>query len=458
MIKCNQILLILLLTLLISFCSKQMQEKTVVASVGDRQITADEFIHAYEFSSRQITQLGREKAFDIILDGLIKESLFADEARERGLLSNSFIENSVNYFERAAINRELYLHHIRDSVFVSDKEIRNAYQKSNTTIFLKHFIATNKNDAEKISKGIISVPHTPLLNNGNNVNIEGIGEVEKISFNEVNQNLENIIYSLPLLQFSKPYYDGKIYHVLRVIDKDINVMTTESKFISKKPSLKSVIRKRKEHHAASQFVNRIMKPQNLIIKAKTLNWMAEIINDEHKGASNPQYLKSKEVQELYEKREGAISKELGIYKSGILTVEDFIEIYRMNPIEVSYKDKFSIRKSLENIVAIYVRNRVFSDIGIHENLDREQSVIDEKEFWEERLLANELKKNILENIKSQDIDSVEVQKKYNQKIEDLVQELKDQTNIDINKKALMAVKTSDYGLSRKIDFFAKHLQ
>jgi len=61
MIKCNQILLILLLTLLISFCSKQMQEKAVVASIGDRQITADEFIHAYEFSSRQITQLGKEK-------------------------------------------------------------------------------------------------------------------------------------------------------------------------------------------------------------------------------------------------------------------------------------------------------------------------------------------------------------------------------------------------------------
>ena len=371
---------------------------------------------------------------------------------------NSFIQNSVNYFERAAINRELYLHHIRDSIVVNDKEIRDAYQKSNTTLYVKHFIATNKNDAEQISKGIISVPHIPLLNSGNNVNIEGVGEIEKISFNEVNQKIEDIIYSLPLLQFSKPYYDGKIYHILRVMDKDINVMTTELEFVSSKPSLEGIIRKRKEHYAASQFVNRIMKPQNLIIKAEILDWMADIINDEHTGASNSQYLKKKEMQGLYEKRGKSISKELGVYKSGVLTVGDFIEIYRMNPIGISYKNKYSIKKSLENIVAIYVRNRVFSDIGIQENLDKKQSVINEKEFWEERLLANELKGNIFENIKSQNIDSVEIQKKYNQQIDNLVQELQNQTNIDINKKALMAVETSDHGLSRKIDFFAKHLQ
>ena len=453
-----QILISILLVLLISSCSKQTDENVVVASIGNRQITADEFALAYELSPRQITQMGREKAFDLVLDGIIKKTLFANEARSRGLLENSFIQNSVSYFEKAAINRELYLHHVRDSIMINDNELQEAYQKSNTALILKHFIATNKNDADRISQGVISSPHISLLNNGNQLNIEGFGKADKISFNEVNEKIENIIYSLPLLQLSEPYFDGKLYHVFQVIDKDINSLTTESDFVSKKASLASALRKRKEHYAAFQFVNRIMKPQNLIIKAEALNWMTEIIYNEHQVTTKPQYLKTDEIRTLDNRQNELKSKEFGIYKSGVLTVNDFIEIYRMNPIEISYKQKSGIRKSLENIVAIYVRNKVFADIGMQEKLDKKKSVIDEKEFWEERLLANELKKNIFENIQNQNIDSLEIHNKYNQEIENLVRQLRNQTKVNINKKALMAVKTSDEGLHRKIDFFTKHLQ
>jgi len=458
MIKYCQILIVSLLILLFSACTKQEDDRIIIASVGNRQITADEFALAYEFSPRQITQLGREEAFDMILAGMIKKSLFAKEAKKRGLLSKSFIQERVNYFERAAINRELFLHHIRDSIIINDDEMRQAYKRSNTTLFLKHFVSSNKIEAEQISQGKISATHVSLLNNGKNLKIKDIGEVDKISFNEVNQEIEDLIYSLPLLQLSEPFFDGKLYHIFYVIDKEINRMVTEKDFISRKSSLASAIRKRKEHYTAFHFVNRIMEPQNLIIKAESLNWMSEIINNEHKGTANLQYLGKNEIQSISNNKSEWMSKHIAEFKSGSLSIKDFIETYRMNPIEISYKNLLSIRKSLENIVAIYVRDRVFSDIGFFENLDKKQSVIDEKIFWEERLLANELKKNIFNNYKSQSLDSLELQKKYNREIESLAKKLQAQTKINVNRKELMLIKTSDEGLSRKVDFFAKHLQ
>jgi len=451
-----QILTCILLLLFTCNCSKQTPERVVVASVGNRQITSEEFSLAYELSPRQITQLGKEKAFNLIIDGMIKKSLFAAEARNRGLISNVFIKNSVNYFERAAINRELYLHHVRDSIIIEEDEVRKAYERSNTTLFVKHFITSNKNEAEQISNDKISTPHVALINS-NLINIEGIGQVDKISYNEINQNMENIVYSLPLMQLSKPYFDGKLYHIFQIMDKEINSFTTETDFNSKRLSIENTIKKRKEHQAAFNFVNKIMKPENLLIKDEVLNWMTKIIDNEHEGTTNPQYLKTNEVQTLHNMRSEMQTSEFGVYKSGVLTIDEFIETYRMNPIEISYKNKHSIRKSLENIVAIYVRDRVFSNLGFNEKLDKKQSVIDEREFWEERLLANELKKNIFENIQSNNKDSLEIQKKYNQEIENLVKNLRNQSKININRKALMTVKTTDEGMHRKIDFFAKHL-
>ena len=78
-----------------------------------------------------------------------------------------------------------------------------------------------------------------------------------------------------------------------------------------------------------------------------------------------------------------------VYKSGVLTVDDFIETYRMNPIELSYNNEHSIRKSLENIVAIYVRDRVFSNLGFKEKLEKKQ-IFHSREIYC-RILTNDPK-------------------------------------------------------------------
>jgi len=445
----RSLLLYIFCVLLIS-CSKD--KKNIIASVNRETITAEEIAFAYEFAPRKITQQGKEKALKTVLDGMVKEKLFAEEAKNIGLDKTPELQEIVDYFTRAAINRELYLKHVRDSVFIDEKSLRQAYKRSRTVLTVKHFFTTDKEAAELISKGKMTANHCPLT--PNTTEIIPFGEVDIITFNQINLQMENVIYHLPLLQLSEPFFDGKNYHVFLVVDKSVSKMQTEEDFLQNKSSLETALRKRKEHQKAFEFVNRIMAPQKLMIKAETLNWMIAQIQSQHYQKIKPGFLDEQELAFL--KHGDFYDKNIAEFKSGHLTVEDFQRIYAMNPIRISFKNENSIGASLQNIIAIYVRDKIFSDIGMAENLNQKKSVKEEQKFWKTRLLANEMKRKIYNDLQKTSKDSMDF--RYNEKIEEFTQQLIDKSDIKIDHKKLLAIKTSDEGLSRKIDFFAKHLQ
>ncbi|RKY55866.1 MAG: hypothetical protein DRP89_02450 [Candidatus Neomarinimicrobiota bacterium] len=454
-------LLFLLTAFLLISCSRSDKSASkAVAIIEDRVITSDEFAFAYELAPRNITQLGKEKAYSILLDGMIDRVLFAKEGKRRDLDKDSILQRAVDYFERAAVVRELYLKHIRDSVKVSDDEMRSAYKKSKTTLYLKNFLATNRDDAEKISKGLLTISHTPLLSGLKSIETEKFGALDIISWNDVKQEIEDIVFNLPLHKRSRPYFDGKFYHTFEVVEKEINAMTTENDYYANKPAMESAIRKRKEHKKAFEFVQRTMKPQHLIIKAESLNELTFKIWKIHNHDENAidQYLDNKEIQSLSEKNKNLLNQNLADFKYGTLTVSDFIFTYKMNPYQLSFKSKQSIRENLKNMIAIYVRDFVFSEQGMKEGLDKKPSVKKEVRNCEERLLANKLKRNLYEQLAQSISDSTKLIEEYNLTLKNFAQELRAKSKVHIDKNVMKEIKTTDEGLPRKIDFFAIRVQ
>jgi len=450
--KCHRVFLYFLIALFLFSCSNN--DKEVVASVNGTEITSEEIAFAYEFAPRKITQQGKDKALKMILDGMVKKQLFAEEAINHNLDENPEIQESIDYFTRAAINRELYKKHVRDSIIIDDASIVQAYKRSNELLFVKHFITTDEKEAGWISRGEIDVIHQTI--NQNETEIVKFGKVDQITFNQINQKFEDVIFSLPLMQLSEPIFDGKYYHVFRVVDKSIDGMQTVEDFQKNEESLANALRKRAEHQRAFQFVNHIMEPENLVIKADALNWMVEKIKFQKNPDIKPRLLTNIELQSFDES--DMLTKNIAEFKSGEITIEDFQKIYLMNSIEISTKNENSIRSGLKNIIAIYVRDKVFSKIGIAENLDQKESVQEERKFWEVRLLANELKRKIYDDLNTATSDSSQLDDIYNEAIENLTKELYAKSTIEIDGEKLKSIRTSDEGLSRKIDFFAKYLQ
>jgi hypothetical protein len=453
-------LLFILLAFIIVSCGKKDKiniENVVI--VNDREITVDEFSFAYELTPRRITQLGKEEAFPFVLENIINTILLAQEATRLGLNNDSIVQKAIDYHKRSSIVGELYLKHIRDSVMVSDEELKKSYLRSKTTNYVKHFVASSEDEAEYICNGLLETQHIPLLAGVKTVELNGFGYVDVISWNDVLQEFEDIIYKLPLNQRSKPYFDGKYSHIFEVVYREQEVLLTENDYHTYKPTLESATRKRKEHKAAFQYVQKIMKPQDVVIKAYPLNRLTDIIwNDYNGGEILNSYIDNKDIQSITLSSEYLLNQNIVVFKGGRITVEDFLFTYKLNPKQISFKSKESVRENLKNIIATYARDYVLSEEGIKEGLDKKTSVKNEVRIWEERFLADRLKKDIYEQIKNSVSDSTDILKEYNSAIESLTQDLRESSDIEIDKDKLFSVKTSDEGLRRKIDFVATYVQ
>ena len=87
-------------------------------------------------------------------------------------------------------------------------------------------------------------------------------------------------------------------------------------------------------------------------------------------------------------------------------------------------------------------------------MDKLPVVQNEKQIWQERLLANQLKRALYQDIGAQ--AGSEVAEIYYERITELLKDLREEAEIAINREKLYSIETSDEGLPRKIDFFARH--
>ena len=448
-----------IISLLLVSCTSDMQDANkVVARAGNRKFREAEIAFAYELAPRQLTKLGKEKALTILVEKMINRKLLADEAKRKGLNDDSLVQRWIEYYENAEICRQLFLKHIRDSVLISEEELKIAYQKDKQGLLVKHYVTDNFKRAKELYRQNNLPEHIPLLNGTRIKKTDPYGMVDSIEWNILDKRIENILYNLPLARTSRPIQLDAQYHLFKVMDKDVNVFTTNSEYLARRPSLKSVLRKRKEHAKAFQFVQRIMKPQNLTFKGDILNQLSEYLYSHYQNSDKPNIkIKNSEINLNELQASGLFDSRLADYRSGSFKVSDFFFYNRVNPQSLNIKSQAYIRHDLADIIATYVRDRVFSEMGKREGLHKLPEVELERKKWEEKILANHLKRKLYNDSQEKWDDPQRTPGYYRTRLEKMLKDLRSDTRISINKKRLYRIKTSDEGLPRKIDFFAKNL-
>jgi len=439
-------------------CGKSDNSDTV-AAVGDRLLTADEFQWAYELAPRSVTQLGSDSARLVVLQRLINRSLLAQEGIKKGYDQDSSFRKILNYYRDKAITRELYMKHVRDSIRISDTDFEWAYEKYRTTLFVQNFRTATKEEAVLIRNVELEIPHTPINAFTKTRRLESYGPVDVVRWNVINEEIEDLLYRLPLLEYSEPVFDGKQYHVFRIVEKETEALPRESDFIAVKPTLESVLRKRKEHQKAFQFVRKTMVPQNLVIRAKTLNALTDRFWEFFRNSdeSLPRGQEFREIQSLLTD-DNLLKMELASFTDGSFKVSDYLFYYRLNPISINHASQAAVRKGIQNAAATYIRDIVFARIGKDEGLDRRSSVAQETLEWSDKLLAAKVKKELLKDITSMTTDSSLYRDFYLDSLDRYISGLRKNTDITINKRLLSEIPVSDDGMNRKIDFFATYIQ
>lgn len=448
------------LVLSVVACGLKDSSETVVARVGDRNITADEFAFTYELAPRSLTSREPEQARRAVLQRMTDVILLAGDAERLGLDDDPILERALDYHMRQAANRELYLRHVRQAVSIDEVEEREAYRRLKTKLFVKHYQTPYYNEAQQLATGTLTAQHVPAHPWIETVDLPEYGQVDLISWNDIDATLEDIIFELTPGQYSEPQYFSGQYHIYQLVEKETEIMMRENDFQAHRESLRGTIRKRKESLVSAAFIQEVMGPEQLIIKADALNRLTRYVwqNRPQNQPQEVQFITNRQIDNITDHYQEVPGLPIAEFRSGRLLVSDILFMYKLNPQKINYDSESILRENLKNIVATYVRDQVLSERALAEGLHRQREVVEEIRSQREKLLADRMRRELYMSMISTGIDSAQLTAKYLAVTDELINKLRAETDIEIDLDNLMAVNTTDEGLSRKIDFIAIRTQ
>ncbi len=447
-------LLILGTVLMLQYgCEREIDQGKIIAEVDGRKISVDEFALEYEYAPTSITQQADKKAYDQILEGLTDRIMLAGVGRQKGFAADQQINRIVDYYQRAAIVRELFLNHIRAEVHVSDDEKRRAYQLGKKTLLVKHYEFNSLPDNQLTAGKLLKLDHSPMLAGLKTIDHPEYGPVDLIKWNDLRAELETLLYKLELGQPSEPVFDAGKYHQFIVVDVEQEMVLTENDYVTKQASIATVIRRRKEHRLAFDFVREIMAPQQLHFKSDGLIKLSDYLWRFYQNIPSELRLQQEiEFPGMVNEDAGLLNEALANFGDYSWIIEDFIFHFRIKPLPINYTNHSSVLASIKNIAAIYIRDFVLSEQGLAEGLAERSSVRKEHRNWSEQLLANRVRREIYTDFMNQMTDSTQLEKQFGDYYADYLSTLRGFSEINIDTSALYSIVTSSTGLSRKINF------
>ncbi len=143
-----------LIHLTLAACSKKPEHvpEVVIARVGDRTISLDEFIKRAEYTIRPAYAKGNHYIHKkIILNSLIAEKLLALEAGEDNALARSpEFQNYIAGRKEQAMRKWLFRKEGVEKVRLDDEELKNAYRWVGREYNVAYFTVPNKSLADSV--------------------------------------------------------------------------------------------------------------------------------------------------------------------------------------------------------------------------------------------------------------------------------------------------------------------
>ncbi|MBN1542827.1 hypothetical protein JW992_11830 [candidate division KSB1 bacterium] len=376
----------------LSSCGRQEpQEPKIVARIGSRVLTVDEFVRRAEYTVRPAYCRGDNTVHKkIVLNSLVAEKLLAWEAEDSSELNpdESLLLHLQARKEQAM--RRIYYQNLRSQITLTDPEIRNAYRFAGRTVELEaEAFPPDATDADQADR---------------------IDSVEQ--FDRDNEPLRRrIAWSDPVPQqvhaalFNDSLRVGQTIGPIVQVDGSALMMRVSG--WSDEPALsESAVNERlqtvQKHlidvHTTRLWAKeiwRLMRGKRLRLNPQGFDALVRLLQ--------PLYFERDETDDLLQPADSALSmrQELGLVPDdqneqplyeidGVaVTLGEFQRLLRIHPL-VFRNNKFPASRfpyELRTAIADLVRDIALTREAYQRDYDRDPEVVEETEMWRDALLA-----------------------------------------------------------------------
>lgn len=195
------------------------------------------------------------------------------EAREWGIVGSPHFKMREQALGRKLL-LDLYIKQVvLDTVTVSDADIRTLYARAQTTVSARHLYARTLTEALELrqrlqgGQSFADLAHEifrdPDLR-------ESGGLLPPFTFDEMDPAFEEVAFTLPIGQISEPVRTAQGYSLIRVEERFIKPIITESEFQSRRPHYEAYALERARRIARRDYTMRLVDKSKIVFNDQVL--------------------------------------------------------------------------------------------------------------------------------------------------------------------------------------------
>lgn len=458
----------------VSSQSKNNDSRTndsVVAVVGNINITIDEFVNSYEYGPAFYKRISNSKK--VFLDNLIREKLLALDGLERKLDSTQNVREYHNAFFDDLATEELFKDVIQSKIVITQEEIDTTTKQKLIDVELEWLYSDQKDKIIKLSDSLKNGVDFQRLFEGqlnDTVSIDDRSlKSSRFQLEMKNPELGKIIDRLENGTTSAPIKTNDGWYIVRLKNFSYSLITSEEDQNRIFEEARRAVMKMKMDRLSDKYVKELMAAQNPVIKRKPFHilrsYLAKYELPEEK------YIEWKLDQKLEEAKKEFDTNDfsqivLAELKDSKITLNDFVVWYRTRNQYVKF-DKRSFAqfsRSLEQTIWRMIRDKLLTSVAKEKGYYNNKKVVEQSKWWLYKILYSAVKNEMINSIliENKEINSnninnqpqnelieTELTKKFFRKINDL----KKKYPVEINEILLNKIKVSDEENINAVDFY-----
>jgi hypothetical protein len=371
----------------------------VVATVGDRTITAQEFLLSYEFGPAFAKR--QKDSRQRYLDFMINEKLLALDARDHGLQKSARVTRSLEELEGDMATEELFKDDVLRRVRVSRSEVAEGMREGGTHYSIRWLFASRPDEASSLLSALKQgIPFDTLF-------ARQLATGVKRDDRSMATTLFRLRRASPLLasvadtlgkgRNSGPVKGPDGWYIIRVDDgwRDVTLSATES--VKAGEESRRALTQEKSDSLSDRYVRKMMLDRSPVIIRGTFNrleaWLARIWVKPGTLARWEIAVRPGADSEAVSRIDESGADTLVSLNSGCVCLRQFLSWYRVRDTYVhpDIADEKSFFVSVEDLVWRMVRDRLLVDRAIARSLQDRDPVKKQLRWWEDKILFGEEK-------------------------------------------------------------------
>ncbi|MBK7106951.1 MAG: hypothetical protein IPH62_16890 [Ignavibacteriae bacterium] len=338
----------------------------VLAKVGTKVITLEDFLLNYEFGFPHLkignTTIERKKNY---LQFMINEYLLALDAESKQLNLSPDVQFQTERIKKELLLESVIDNDIKKNIKVNPDEIKDAINKSKVSFKFFFWPETDFNNAiiikEMFEKNGIDETFKKLSGKKSDFHFDYSKYISDYkSWLDIPEETFLAIKDLPVNKFSDPIKIDDLYFIFQVQDIRREAVRNEE-YLSKAPTFQKILFNAKLQDGVIDYVDKLVTPKNVRTKARVFNIFADAIIDWHNSKdknsqSFSNWIKANADNPIVQKYFTYQDSILINYNGGSFTLGEFQKYYYFDKISEEYQTRKQFKNHLNFLIGMSVRD------------------------------------------------------------------------------------------------------